>query len=145
MLKLMEGLRAVSLSPCHCLHVEPGCYVIPLSLSGDELLSVDTTPRSRGWSAYFSTVVAQADAEVLLRLALTDFAGAGQRPNRPSALQVGELRVLVGQRAPGFVSSLLREIPVLRIEAAINQTVAGAPRRECTRRVQPRHRPEARR
>ena len=31
--------------------------------------------------------------------------------------------MLVGQRAPGFASSLLREIPVLRIEAAINQTV----------------------
>lgn len=100
-------------------------YVIPLDYAGDELLNVDTSPSALGWTAYFSSKQADLGAEVLLRLALV---GASE-PARASSderdvrrpIHVKELRVLVGPRTPGFASSLLRELPILRVEAAVNQ------------------------
>jgi hypothetical protein len=92
---------------------EPAPYLIPLDLTGDELLAIDTSPSASGWAAYHAPGVTDQHAEVLLRIG-----GATREP-----LEVWEVRVLAGPHAGGFASSLLREIPVLRIEAAINQTI----------------------
>jgi hypothetical protein len=51
-----------------------------------------------------------------------------------TVLEVKEVRVTAGQRTAGFASSLLREIPILRIEAAVNQT---AHRQVLTERTPP--------
>ncbi len=104
---------------------EPSPYLIPLDLDGDEVLSVDMSTGTAGWAAYFSTLVKELGVLVLLRLApeaASDRPGAGVTGRKDAALEVKEMRVTAGQRA-GFASALLREIPILRIEAAINQTI----------------------
>ena len=89
------------------------------------MLSIDTSEHSVGWSAYFSEAVAQAGAQVLLQIAAET--GAKQAPRPNSALEVRELRVNVEGRASGFASGLLRDIPIMRIEAAINQSAHRRP------------------
>ena len=105
---------------------EPGPYLIPLSIDGRQVLCVDMSSHNRGWVAYFSSTITDSGALVLVRVApeLPPLAGpsAAQRGPAGAALEVKEVRVTAGLRAGGFASSLLREIPILRIEAAINQT-----------------------
>jgi hypothetical protein len=105
---------------------EPGPYLIPLSIDGRQVLCVDMSSHNRGWAAYFSSTITDSGALVLVRVApeLPPLAGpsAAQRGPAGAALEVKEVRVTAGLRAGGFASSLLREIPILRIEAAINQT-----------------------
>jgi hypothetical protein len=105
---------------------EPGPYLIPLSIDGREVLSVDMSSHNRGWAAYFSTTITDSSALVLVRMAPEVPSLAGPSAARPGptglALEVKEVRITVGVRAGGFASSLLREVPILRIEAAINQT-----------------------
>jgi hypothetical protein len=105
---------------------EPSPHLIPLDFDGAEVLSVDVGPQARGWAAYFSPPVIASGALVLLRLApqapdAQPQAKGAVEPDVP--LEVREVRVVAAPGAAGFVSSLLREVPVLRIEAAINQTV----------------------
>jgi len=112
---------------------DPSPYLIPLSSDGSEVLSVDTGPDARGWAAYFSKTVTELDALVLLRIvpeAVLEGRLTGPGDRTDLALEVREVRISTGQRAAGFASSLLREIPILRIEAAINQ---GAHRRHLSR------------
>jgi hypothetical protein len=104
---------------------EPRPYLIALSIDGREVLSVDMSSGNQGWAAYFSTTVTDLGALVLVRLApeaLPVGSPPTTRGRTETAMEVKEVRVTAGQRAAGFASSLLREIPILRIEAAINQT-----------------------
>lgn len=86
---------------------------------------MDTSSGNQGWAAYFAPAVTDLGASVLVRLA-PEALPAGSPPTTrglsATALEVKEVRVIVGRRTAGFASSLLREIPILRIEAAINQT-----------------------
>lgn len=104
---------------------EPCPYLIPLSIDGREVLSVDMSSHDRGWAAYFSSTITDSGALVLVRMApeVPPLAGpsTAQLGSTGVALEVKEVRVTPGLRARGFASSLLREIPILRIEAAINQ------------------------
>ncbi len=114
---------------------EPCPYLIPLSIDGREVLSVDMSSDDQGWAAYFSATVTDLGALVLVRMApeaLQVGSPPSNRGHTETALEVKEVRVTAGQRTAGFASSLLREIPVLRIEAAINQT---AHRRALTERT----------
>lgn len=110
--------------------LEPAPYVIPLNLDGTELLSFNTVEPG-GWAAYFSE--ATKSAYVLVRVGPE--AGLPSMPvvqdgrvdlQAPAdhaagqALEVRELRVAVFPQTAGFASSLLREIPFTRIEAAVN-------------------------
>jgi hypothetical protein len=105
---------------------EPSPYLIPLSIDGREVLSVDMSSHNRGWAAYFSSTIMDSGALVLVQMAPEMPLLAGPSAAQPGptgvALEVKEVRVTAGLRAGGFASSLLREIPILRIEAAINQT-----------------------
>lgn len=107
-------------------------YVIPLSLEGDEALSFDMTAR-QGWAAYFSEMVEKTRAIVLIRIGPEDGPSASPAivDGEPrlvfsvdhasaAALEVRELRVAVGPKTAGFASSLMRDIPFTRIEAAVN-------------------------
>jgi hypothetical protein len=114
---------------------EPRPYLIPLSVDGRDVLSVDMSIGNQVWAAYFSPAVTGQGALVLVRLAPEVLPGGSppiKRGPTDSALEVKEVRVTTGQRKAGFNSSLLREIPILRIEAAINQT---AHRQVLTRRT----------
>jgi len=114
---------------------EPRPYLIPLNIHGREVLSVDMSSGNQGWTAYFSAAVTDLGALVLVRLA-PEVPPVGSPPTTrgrtETALEVKEVRVTTGHRTAGFASSLLREIPILRIEAAINQT---AHRRVLTKRT----------
>lgn len=112
---------------------EPDPYVIPLSEAGNEVLSVDMSTRY-GWAAYFSPDVIPAGTHVLLRIGPEE-----GRPGIPvvvdgeprlafaidhagrSPLEVRELRITAKPGSDAFGGSLLRELPFIRIEAAINQ------------------------
>ena len=97
---------------------EPDPYLIPLDTVGVELLSIDASPGGQGWAAYFSHGVTDSGTLVLLRISPQQ--PAPRHPDR--ALEVREVRVVAARHAAGFASSLLREIPILRIEAAVNQS-----------------------
>jgi hypothetical protein len=104
---------------------EPAPYLIPLSFDSTEVLSVDASAEARGWAAYLSPAVTKLGAMVLLRIAPQPQPTAQpgrQGRDTETALEVRELRVTAGEHATGFASSLLRELPILRIEAAINQS-----------------------
>jgi hypothetical protein len=105
---------------------DPSPYLIPLSIDGREVLSVDMSSHRQGWAAYFSSTITDSGALVLVRMAPEAPPPTGlsvaERGPTGTALEVKEVRVAAGPRAAGFASSLLREIPILRIEAAINQT-----------------------
>jgi hypothetical protein len=98
---------------------DPPPYLIPLDYDGAAVLSIDTSEQCAGWSAYFSDAVTQAGALVLVLIAAEPQPGRGAGAS--SALEVRELRIIVEGRVAGFASGLLRDIPVMRIEAAINQ------------------------
>jgi hypothetical protein len=104
---------------------EPAPYLIPLSFDGTEVLSIDASADARGWAAYLAPAVTQLGATVLLRIAPqaqpTTQSSPGGR-DRQTALEIRELRITAGEHTTGFASSLLREVPILRIEAAINQS-----------------------
>ncbi len=72
----------------------------------------------------------QAGALVLLRISAEPTSDQPPSPGR--ALEVRDLRISVGTRMTGFASGLLRDIPIMRIEAAINQ---AAHRRHLLARV----------
>lgn len=113
---------------------EPAPYLIPLSADGTEVLSFDMAATDeRGWAAYFSPATEKVRAIVLLRIGPED--GPAGEPKTignevrlvyptdhaaRSPLEVRELRVAVAPQTAGFASALLREIPITRIEAAIN-------------------------
>lgn len=113
---------------------EPDPLLVPLSPDGLELLSFDrTTDKGLGWAAYFSPEVEKVRAIVLLRIGPEH--GPEGKPMlldeepriyfpvnhaKNAALEVRELRVSVAPQTAGFASALLREIPITRIEAAIN-------------------------
>jgi len=103
--------------------VDVDCYLIPLSPNGEQALSVDTSSTACGWAAYFSPTVVGLEALVLLRLAAQ--AGSAEASlssgGTERVLLVREVRVRAGARADGYPSIVLREVPILRIEAAINQ------------------------
>lgn len=111
---------------------EPTPYVIPLNVKGDEALSFDMSA-NEGWAAYFSPMVERTGALVLVRIGPED--GVDGEPviidGKPAirypsdhaeraAFEVRELRVAVGPHTTGFASSLMRDIPFMRIEAAVN-------------------------
>ena len=100
---------------------EPAPYLIPLAFDGTEVLSVDASPDTQGWAAYFSPPLTELDAQVLLRVAPQPNTAA--RPDDEAAWEIREVRAVVGEPTRGFPSSLLREVPILRVEAAINQTM----------------------
>jgi hypothetical protein len=102
--------------------VEPAPYLIPLSFDGSEVLSVDASSPARGWAAYLSPTVTQLGTTVVLRITPQPPPATPAGGGTDTALEVRELRVTAGESSTGFASSLLREIPILRIEAAINQS-----------------------
>jgi hypothetical protein len=109
---------------------DPPPYLIALDYDGTAVLSIDTSKQTAGWAAYFSDAVAQAGALVLLRISAEPTSDQPPSPGR--ALEVRDLRISVGTRMTGFASGLLRDIPIMRIEAAINQ---AAHRRHLLARV----------
>lgn len=108
-------------------------YVIPLSADGTEAISFDTSAPG-GWAAYFSDEVARTGALVFVRVGpeggdpgqptVTDDGQAAitWRPESYSRVpfEIRELRVALPSGSVGFASTPLREVPVTRIEAAIN-------------------------
>lgn len=117
---------------------EPAPYVIPLSTDGLEVLSFDTTSVG-GWAAYFSDRVGP-DRFLNVVVRVGPESGEPGKPawveeeersaitfrpedyaNEPFELR--ELHFASKQGSGGFASSLLREVPIVRIEAAVNQTV----------------------
>lgn len=123
---------------------EPEPFVIPLNLEGTELVSFDMVEPG-GWAAYFSD--ATESAYVLLRVAPEDGPPleAVFEDGRPAVrfpinhaegqpFEVRELHVAVRPHTAGFASSLLREIPFTRIEAAVNHPLQ---RRTLARMVLP--------
>jgi hypothetical protein len=83
---------------------------MPLSLDGAEFVCVDVGPGTEGWSAYIAPALGPLNATVYLQF----------RYHEPGPIEVAELRVVVPP-GNGFNSSVLRMIPVMRIEAAANQ------------------------
>ncbi len=111
---------------------EPEPYLIPMSRDGHEVLAINRAERG-GWAAYHSPMTAETGSYVLLRVGPeegdpatpveTDGGFAMQFDPATLdgiALEVRELHVSVSPRSAGFSSQLLREIPFLRIEAAVN-------------------------
>lgn len=93
---------------------EPAPYVVPLNVEGTEVLSFDTSQQG-GWAAYFSEDVGLPERLwVLLRI------GPIAKPPASAPLEVREMHFAVAPDSTGFSSGVFRNIPVLRIEAAIN-------------------------
>jgi hypothetical protein len=89
--------------------------VIPLNVEGTELLSFDTS-RLGGWATYFSEGIGLPNSlQVLLRI------GPTVKPATGAPLEVREMHFVVAPDSTGFSSGAFRDIPVMRIEAAVNQ------------------------
>lgn len=83
----------------------------------------------RGWAAYFSDVVEEANAQVLVRFGVAGNTPLGTvDPAAADPLVVHETVVRVGADGGTATAALVREIPLARLEAAANLYLAQLPR-----------------
>lgn len=100
------------------LEAEPEPYVVPLDVEGTEVLSFDTSRLGGGWASYFSDHVGLPHPlGVLMRV------GPTAKPADAAPLEVRELHVVVAPDSAGFSSGAFRGLPIMRVEAAVNQPV----------------------
>jgi hypothetical protein len=120
--------------------LEPEPFVIPLSRDGLEVVSLNVSVPG-GWGAYFSDRIGH-EKQLAVRfrvgpedgppaeISLGDDGRTQATYNRHDYVnvpfEIRELQISARPGSGGFASALLRDIPIVRIEAAINQAAARA-------------------